>query len=74
MTLPDPAHTYYEACQGRWRAPIGLALTDRDALRRSGMSLPDRLSGGRVPIPGHGEDLPKGLELRPAEAVRRSES
>lgn len=44
MTSPGPAHTYYEACTGRWRAPIAFTLTDTRALGRSGMSLVDRLS------------------------------
>jgi hypothetical protein len=44
MTTAGPAHAYYEACRGRWRAPIEIAVTDADAFRRSGMSRLDRLS------------------------------
>lgn len=44
MTSPGPAHAYYEGCTGRWRAPIALTVTDAGALRRSDMSLLDRLS------------------------------
>lgn len=39
-----PARTYYEACLGRWRAPVALTLTDAEVLSRSGMSLLNRLS------------------------------
>jgi len=42
MTTAGPARVYYEACRGRWRAPIAITLTDAGALRRSGMSLLDR--------------------------------
>lgn len=41
---PSPARTYYEACRGRWRATMGIMLTDAEALRRSGMSWLDRAS------------------------------
>ena len=42
--MPDPSRTYYEACQGRWRAPAAITITDPAALRTSGMSLLDRVS------------------------------
>jgi hypothetical protein len=42
--MPNPAHRYYTACIGTWRAPIDITLTDATALRCAGMSLPDRLA------------------------------
>lgn len=39
-----PAHAYFTACTGLWRAPLALDVLDRAALRRSGMGLLDRLS------------------------------
>lgn len=44
MTPDGPARTYYEACRGRWRAPIALTVTDLGALQASGMSRLDQLS------------------------------
>lgn len=41
-SLP-PARAYYEACQGRWRAPMELTVTDPAALRTSGMGLARRM-------------------------------
>jgi hypothetical protein len=38
------ARIYYEACVGRWRAPIQITITDASALRSSGMSFVNRLS------------------------------
>jgi hypothetical protein len=43
MTAAGPARAYYEACRGRWRAPVSIVVTDAGALRRSGMSLWSRL-------------------------------
>lgn len=41
---PAPARDYYEACRGRWRAPVAITVTDAAALATSGMSWADRLS------------------------------
>lgn len=42
--MPTPAQTYYDACRGRWRAPIALTISDPAALARSGMGWLDRVS------------------------------
>lgn len=42
--VAGPAHRYYAACEGRWRAPLSVTITDAAALERSGMSLLDRWS------------------------------
>jgi hypothetical protein len=39
-----PARDYYEACRGRWRAPVAITVTGPDVLAGSGMSWADRLS------------------------------
>jgi hypothetical protein len=44
MSAQGPAHVYYRACVGRWRAPLRMTLTDAAALRASGMSRSDRWS------------------------------
>jgi hypothetical protein len=41
-TTDAPNHAYYRACEGRWRAPLALAITDWHAFRTSGLSLADR--------------------------------
>jgi hypothetical protein len=45
-TIPttDPARVYYEACVGKWRAPVSITVTDPAALLGSGLSRLDRLS------------------------------
>jgi hypothetical protein len=39
-----PAHVYYRACAGAWRAPISLVITDPAALAASTMAWADRVS------------------------------
>lgn len=39
-----PARVYYQACEGRWRAPVNMAVHDPAALRASGMGWWDRLN------------------------------
>lgn len=34
----SPARLYYTGCQGRWRAPVDVRVTDPAALRASGMA------------------------------------
>lgn len=47
MTPGGPARTYYEACRGRWRAPIALTITDAGALDPDGVRFTVR-GGDRV--------------------------
>lgn len=44
MTTGSPSRAYYEACRGRWRAPVAIEITDPQALATSGMSWLDRAS------------------------------
>lgn len=41
---PRPAHAYYRACEGAWRGPIEVTLTDPRALASSGMGFADRVT------------------------------
>lgn len=40
--MTTPARTYYEACEGVWHSGVSFAVTDGEALARSGMSWSDR--------------------------------
>src|SRR5690606_5202672 len=39
----EPNRAYFRACQGSWRSPLALRVTDPSALAASGMSWTDRL-------------------------------
>ena len=43
-TIDLPNHRYYRACHGAWRSPLSITVTDRAALRRSGMPWADRVN------------------------------